>query len=325
MRRRAIIAGIGGTAVWLSGAHAQQRTHRVVGYLGGGLPSPGTPIVDAFRRGLREAGFTEGQNLTIEYRGADGQFDRLPALAADLVRGKVDVIVSAGTQAARQARKASKEIPVVFMIGDDPVAEGLVASLARPGGNVTGVNMLSADLAPKRLELLKELVPRARRIGLLVDPRNPTTQRVVGELEEAAKAKAVQLRVVRASSDAEIDAAFEIVAEQRFDALFVNADGYFESRRERIVPLAARHAIPAIYAYRDFVTSGGLISFGPSLRDAMRQVGVYSAMILKGAKPSDLPVVQPTLFELIVNLRTARTLGLTIALPILARADEVIE
>lgn len=325
MRRRALMAKIAGAAVWPAGARAQQKAHRVIGYLAGASPGPGAPYVVAFRRGLSESGFTEGQNLTIEYRWAEGNFDRLPGFAADLVSRKVDVIVCVGTQAAHQAKKASEAIPIVFMLGDDPVAEGLVASLARPGGNVTGVSILAVDLNPKRLELLKEVLPQARSVALLVDPRNPNNQRVIGEMQEAAKAKAIQLLVVKASSDSGIDAAFDILARHRVEALFVDTDGYFNSRRERIVALAARHAVPAIYAYRDFAAAGGLMSYGPSLTDAMRQVGVYSARILKGAKPRDLPVVQPTLFELIVNLKTARALGLTIAPSLLARADEVIE
>lgn len=325
MRRRALIAKIAGAVAWSAGAHAQQKAFPVIGYLNGGLPGPGAPFVVAFRQGLSEAGFVEGQNLTIEYRWGEGHLDRLPGLAADLVGRKVDVIASLGTQAARAAKDASKTIPIVFLLGDDPVADGLVASIARPGGNVTGVSNLAVDLNPKRLELLKELLPQARNIALLVDPRNANNQRVMREMQEAARAKAVQLHVVKASSDSEIDAAFDILAQQQVEALFVDTDGYFVSRRERIVALAARHAIPTIYAYRDFATAGGLISYGPSLMAAMRQVGTYSAMILKGAKTGDLPVVQPTLFELVVNLKTARALGLTIAPPLLVRADEVIE
>jgi putative tryptophan/tyrosine transport system substrate-binding protein len=325
MRRRALIAKIAGAAVWSAGAQAQQKVPRVIGYLGGGLPGPNALFTAAFRQGLRESGFIEGQNLTIEQRWAEGYFDRLPGLAADLVSRKVEVIACGGTQATRAAKDASRAIPIVFMLGDNPVADGLVASIARPDGNVTGVSILAVDLNPKRLELLKELLPRARVIALLVDPRNANNQRVMREMQEAAQAKGVQLRVLKASSESEIDAALDSLAQRQIEALFVDTDGYFNSRREQIVALAARHAVPAIYAYRDQAAAGGLISYGPSLTEANRQVGMYSGMILKGAKPADLPVVQPTSFELIVNLKTAKTLGLTIPPSVLARADEVIE
>lgn len=325
MQRRALIAKMAGAAVWSAGAHAQQKTRPVIGFLAGGPPGPNAAFLAAFRQGLKESGFIEGQNLTIEYRWAEGHFDRLPRLAADLVSRKVDVIACGGTQATRAAKDASKTIPLVFMLGDNPVADGLVASLARPGGNVTGVSILAVDLNPKRLELLKELLPRTGVIALLVDPRNANNERVMREMQEAAQAKGVQLRVLKASSESQINAAFDSLTQQQVEALFVDTDGYFNSRREQIVALAARHAVPAIYAYRDFVVDGGLLSYGPSLTAANRQVGVYSSMILKGARPADLPVVQPTSFELIVNLKTARTLGLTIPPSILARADEVIE
>lgn len=325
MRRRALIATIAGTAGWSAGAHAQHKALPVIGYLAGGSPGPSAPYEAALRQGLRGSGFVEGQNLMIEYRWAEGHFDRLPGLAAELVGRKVNVIACAGTQATRAAKDASKTIPIVFMLGDDPVADGLVASLARPGGNVTGVSILAVDLNPKRLELLKELLPRARVVALLVDPRNPNNQHVMREMQEAAATKGVQLHVMKASSESDIDGAFDILAQSRVDALFVDTDGYFNSRREQIVALAARHAVPAFYAYRDFAAAGGLISYGPSLTAAMREVGVYSSMILKGIKPADLPVVQPTSFELVINLKTAQALGLTVAPPLLARADEVIE
>jgi len=274
---------------------------------------------------LSASGFIEGQNLTIEYRCAEGDIDRLPGLAADLVSRKVGVIASIGTQAAQAAKGASQAVPIVFLLGDDPVEYGLVASLARPGGNATGVSILAVDLNPKRLELLRELLPRAGAIAVLVDPRNANKPHVMPEIEEAARAKGMKFEVLNASSDTEIDAAFDRLSQLHVEALFVDADGYFASRREQIVALAARHAVPAIYAYRDFAAAGGLISYGPSLAAASRQVGIYSGMILKGARPADLPVEQPTKFELVINLKTAKALGLTIPPSILVRADEVIE
>jgi putative tryptophan/tyrosine transport system substrate-binding protein len=325
VRRRPLLTLAGMASAWPSLSAAQPKAMPVVGFLGGGLPRPNALLLAGFRQGLSGSGYVEGQNLTIESRWAEGDFDRLPGLAADLVRRKVAVIACGGTQSTRAAKKASQTIPIVFMLGDDPVADGLVASLARPGGNVTGVSILAVDLNPKRLELLKELLPRARVIALLVDQRNPNNQRVMQDMHEAARAKEVQLHILKAGSESEIDAAFDTLARQPVEALFVDTDGYFTSRREQIVALAARHAVPAIYAYRDFAMAGGLISYGPSLSAAMRQVGAYTGMILRGAKPGDLPVVQPTSFELIINLKTAKALGLTVPPSILTRADEVIE
>lgn len=325
MRRRVLLAATAVGALSPVPVHAQRKAMPVIGFLGPGLPGAQMQYNAAFRQGLSGSGFIEAQNLTIDYRGAEGDFTRLPRLAGDLVGRKVDVIVCGGTHATRAAKDATRTIPIVFVVGDDPVAGGLVASLARPGGNVTGVSILSPELNPKRLELLKELLPHARIIGLLVDPRNRNHQLVLREMEEAARAKGVQVHVVKASSDSEIDAAFEVLVQHRIDALFVDSDAYFDFRRDQIVALAARHAIPAIFAYPSFTTAGGLISYGPSLISAYRQLGIYSAIILKGAKPSDLPVVQPTSFELIVNLRTARALRLTVAASLLVRADEVIE
>jgi len=313
------------SAAWPLGAHAQQKAHPVIGYLNNGDPRPAAPNLAAFRQGLSASGFIEGQNLTIEYRWAEGDIDRLPGLAADLVSRKVGVIASIGTQAAQAAKGASQAVPIVFLLGDDPVEYGLVASLARPGGNATGVSILAVDLNPKRLELLRELLPRAGAIAVLVDPRNANKPHVMPEIEEAARAKGMKFEVLNASSDTEIDAAFDRLSQLHVEALFVDADGYFASRREQIVALAARHAVPAIYAYRDFAAAGGLISYGASLAAASRQVGIYSGMILKGARPADLPVEQPTKFELVINLRTARALGLAIPPSILVRADEVIE
>ena len=325
MRRRALIAKIAGAAVWSAEARAQQKARPVIGYLNNGFARAAAPNVAAFRQGLSASGFIEGQNLTIEYRWAEGDIDRLPGLAADLVSRKVGVIASIGTQAAQAAKGASQAVPIVFLLGDDPVEYGLVASLARPGGNATGVSILAVDLNPKRLELLRELLPRAGAIAVLVDPRNANKPHVMPEIEEAARAKGMKFEVLNASSDNEIDAAFDRLSQLHVEALFVDADGYFASRREQIVALAARHAVPAIYAYRDFAAAGGLISYGASLAAASRQVGIYSGMILKGARPADLPVEQPTKFELVINLKTAKALGLTIPPSILVRADEVIE
>ena len=325
MRRRALIGKIAGVAIWPIAAHSQQKAMPLIGFLSGGAVDASGPNRAAFHGGLREAGFVEGQNVTVEYRHAEGRFERLPAMAADLVGRKVDVIVCGGTQATRAAKAATSAIPIVFLIGEDPVAEGFVASLARPSGNLTGSSILVGDLYPKRLELLRELLPRAERIALLVDPRTLSNQRVLPELQDAARAKGLGLHIVRATSETEIDGAFASLTQLQADALFVTADQFFGSRREQIVALAARHAVPAIYATRDFTTVGGLISYGPNLTAAIRESGGYAGRILKGASPADLPVIQPTRFELVINLKTAHALGLTIPPAVLARADEVVE
>jgi putative ABC transport system substrate-binding protein len=317
-----------GGAMTASGAvRAQQQAMPVVGYLAFGTPDSAAPLVAAFRQGLSETGYVEGQNVAIEFRGAEGDYDRLPALAVDLVARKVDVIV-ATAQSALAARNATSTIPIVFagLGGGDPVADGLVASLARPGGNLTGFSSLAIELNPKRLELLSELVPQASVIGLLVNTiNNPSAERIIRVAQEAASAKGVHLQVLKASSESEIDAAFATVSQLHAGAGVVVAALFFGSRLDQLVAVASRYAVPAIYPSRTYVTSGGLISYGPSLAGTWRQAGVYAGRILKGEKPADLPVQQPTTFELVVNMKTANTLGLTVPPSILARADEVIE
>jgi putative ABC transport system substrate-binding protein len=327
MRRRGFIALAGGAAFgWPVAVRAQQKAMPVIGYLSGGSPGFSAPYVAAFRQGLTETGYVEGQNLAIEYRWAEGRYDRLPALAADLVGRKVEVIVaSGGDVASRAAKDATSTIPTVFAVAADPVATGLVASFARPGGNLTGVSFLAVELSPKRLELLSELVPQARVIALLVNPKNPNAERVMRDVLEAARAKGVQLPILRASTDSEIDAAFGSLVQLRARALVVDPDHFIDSRREQLVALAARHSIPTIYGLRELTASGGLLSYGVSLVGVYRQLGTYAGSLLKGEKPADLPVQQPTKFELVINLKTAKALGLSVPQSILARADEVIE
>jgi putative ABC transport system substrate-binding protein len=326
MRRREFIALVGGTAVvWPLAAHAQQKAIPVIGFLGVPSPGPYAPYVNAFREGLSEGGYVEGQNLAIEYRWAEGRDDRLPALAADLVGRNVDVIATAGGPSPTLAAKgATSTTPIIFIDGD-PIGDGLVTSLARPDGNLTGVSILVVELNPKRLELLSELVPQAGVIALLVNPNNPQTERVMHDVEEAAHTKGVQLTILKAGTEDEIDAAFTSLVQSQAGALLVQADPVFTSLREAIVTLASRHAVPAIYPLREFAASGGLISYGASLTGSYRLAGGYVAKILKGAKPADLPVQQPTTFELVVNLKTAKELGITVPPSILSRADEVIE
>src|SRR5437763_8670254 len=329
MRRRELIFLLGGAATaWPLAARGQQKAMPVIGYLHTGSPDSNSPLMAAFRQGLSETAYVEGQNLAIEYRWAEGSYDRLPAMAAELVGRKVDLIVAPGaTPAALAAKNATSTIPIVFRTGD-PVADGLVASLARPDGNLTGVGILGGELTPKRLELLSELVPQAKVIALLVNPNNAGTERIkriIRDTEEAARAKGVQLPILKAGTESEIDAAFASLVQLHAGALLVAADPFLSSRREQLVALASRHAVPAIYAWREFVAAGGLISYGASLTAVFREIGIYAGKILKGAKPADLPVQQPTKFELVVNLKAAKALGLTLPQSMLMRADEVIE
>jgi len=328
MHRRRFIASLGTTIALPCVAAAQQKEMPVIGFLAA-TGSPGGltgPLRAALRQGLSETGYVEGQNVAIENRWAEGRYDRLPALAADLVGRKVDLIVtSGGPPSALAAKSATSTIPIVFTGAGDPVALGLVASLARPGGNITGFSLLSVDLTSKRLELLCDLVPQARVIALLMNPDSPQTEPTIRDVQEAAHARGVQLPVLKASTESQIDSAFASLVQLKAGGLVVDADAFFIVRREQIVALAARHAVPAICAWREYATAGGLITYGTSLAAVYRQVGIYAGKILNGAKPADLPVPQPMTFELVVNLKTAKALGLTVPPLILARADEVIE
>jgi putative tryptophan/tyrosine transport system substrate-binding protein len=327
LSRRGVSGLVGGAAVaWPLAARAQQPTMPVIGFLNPTSPEVITEPMRSFRQGLKDAGYVEGESIAIEYRFADNQPERLQEMAAELVKRRVSVIVATGgPTSALAARAATTAIPIIFNLEVDPVSLGLVASLARPGGNLTGVNILADELTAKRLELLRELVPGAARVTVFINPNNPAADATVKELEAAAHAMGLQTRALRTSSGREIDAAFGMFARERPDALFIAGDTFFNSRRVQLALLAALHRLPMTCGLRSYVEAGGLMSYGANLRDAYRQVGAYTGRILKGAKPADLPVVQSSKFELIINAQTARILGLTVPPTLLARADEVIE
>ena len=326
MRRREFVLLLGGAMTAARALHAQQKALPVIGYLNATSPRPYAANVAAFLEGLREAGWVEGQNVVIEYRWAENHNDQLPAFAADLVGRRVDVIVaSGGLVAVLAAKSATSKTPIVFTGVSDPVGSGLVAGLAHPGGNITGFSPFALELLPKRLELIFELVPRAREIALLVNSKEPRAERVIKEVEEAARTKGLQIQPLIVGGEDEIAAAFVTLVQRHADALLVSPDPFFSLQREKIVALAARHAVPAAYPWREDAAVGGLISYGPSIAAIRRQVGIYVGRILKGTKPADLPVQQPTTFELVVNVKTAKALGLTVPPSILARADEIIE
>jgi putative tryptophan/tyrosine transport system substrate-binding protein len=327
LRRRDFITLLGAAAAaWPLAARAQRPAMLVIGVLD--FRSPGTTenLLRAFRQGMKETGYVEGENVALDYRWANNQIDRLPALAAELARRQVSVIYATTNVAAFAAKEATTTIPIVFIVNEDPVGLGLVASLARPGGNATGINIFTAELTAKRLDLLRELVPGVARVAVLVNPANATSaESTLRDMAAAARTTGLQIKVLNASTSLEIEAAFASFKGERPDAVFVASDAYFYSRRVQLTYLATRHAIVATYAQRDFVEAGGLMSYGTNITDAYRQIGVYAGRILKGAKPTELPVVQSSKFELVINLPTARVLGLEVPPMLLARADEVIE
>jgi putative ABC transport system substrate-binding protein len=326
VRRREFVLAFAGAAAWPREACAQQAAMPVIGFLGSPSAAEWGPFVSAFQRGLKETGYVEGENVAVEYRWADGQYDRLPTLAADLVRRQVAVIFAAGSAApAIAAKGVTAAIPIVFAHGVDPVQFGLVASLNRPGGNVTGINFLAAGLGEKALGLMHELIPHVTVGGMFVNPNNPNAQSLTRTAQEAARSLGVQVHILNAVTVAEIDTTFASLREQRIGMLASGADPFFLGRREQFVALAARHAVPAIYFAREFVAAGGLMSYGTSISDAYRRGGIYTGKILKGAKPADLPVEQSTRFEFVINLKTAKALGVNIPDKLLALADEVIE
>jgi putative tryptophan/tyrosine transport system substrate-binding protein len=325
MRRRDFITGLGTAATWPLAAQAQPALP-VVGFVNGGSAEASAGVTAAFRKGLGETGYVEGRNVTVEYHALEGQYDRLPALMADLVRRPVAVIVAGDNVLALAAKAATATIPIVFGVPEDPVKLGLVASLPRPGGNATGINYFVQEVVAKRLGLLHQLVPKAVRVAVLVNPANATnSETTLRGVQEAARIIGLQIQVLNASASREIDAAFAILARERPDALFVAPDGFFASRGLQFAILAARDRIPAAYSSRDYVTAGGLMSYGTSFTDTFRQIGIYTGNILKGAKPADLPVVQSTKFEFVINLQTARALGIEVPPNLLALTDEVIE
>jgi putative tryptophan/tyrosine transport system substrate-binding protein len=327
MQRRQFIRLLGGSATaWPLAARAQQPAMPVIGFIRDGSAEPNARYAAAFRKGLNETGYVEGQNVTVEYHWLEGQYDRLPALLADLVRRQVAVIATPGTALALAAKTATAVIPIVFGVGEDPVKLGLVGSLARPGGNVTGINFFVQEAVAKRVRLLHEMVPKAVRVAVLVNPRNPSVvETTVREVQKAAPTMGLQVQILNASTVSEIDAAFATLARERLDILLVAGDAFLISRRVQLATLTARDKIPAAYPVREPVEAGGLMSYGTDLADAFRQIGVYTGSILKGAKPADLPVLQSTKFEFIINLHTARALGIEVPPAVLALADEVVE
>jgi putative tryptophan/tyrosine transport system substrate-binding protein len=325
MKRRAFIAALGGAAAWPMVARPQQPAMPVIGFLRSATLADVTDFVTGFRRGLKEAGFVEGQNVAIEFRSAENQLDRLPALVAELLRWPVAVIVGNGVSVVQAAKAATTTVPIVFATGADPVRAGLVASLNRPGGNVTGVVFLVGELGAKRLELLRQLVPKATTIAMLVNPGTPDTEAERSDVEAAAKAIGQQLLILDVSSDGDFEPAFATFVKHGAGALLVGAGPFLFSHRERLVALAARYALPASYVVRNAVVAGGLMSYGASQPEAYRQAGIYAGRILKGEKPADLPIIQSSKFEFAINLKTAKTLGLELQPQLLAIADEVIE
>ena len=326
MKRREFITLLGGgAATWPLAVRAQQPALPVIGFLNGGSAAAQAASATAFRQGLSQTGHIENQNIKIEHRWAESQYDRLPGMAADLVRRKVTVIAATGTPAALAAKAATTVVPIVFETAGDPLRLGLVSTLNRPGHNTTGVTQLSSELVSKRLGLLHDMIPAATIIGLLLDPHDPRAEMQASDMRAASRALGLQVHLVNASTEGEIDSAFAKLAQQRAGALIVGTGEFFSKRSEQIVALAARHALPVIYQYRAFAVAGGLVTYGTSLTDSYRQAGVYAGRILKGEKPADLPVLQPTKFELVVNLKTAKTLGLEVPDRLLALVDEVIE
>jgi putative ABC transport system substrate-binding protein len=325
--RREFITLVGGAAAaWPLAAKAQQTAMPLVGILLPGTPAAEMLLLDAFKRGLAQAGYVEGQTVVLEYRWADGRFDRLPALSADLVRRNVSAIVTlSGTISALAAKAATTSIPILFVTGGDPVKAGLIASLNRPGGNVTGINLLAGLLDGKWVELLHDVVPNVIDLAMLRNPNNPNSDPETGDAEAAAATRDLRLHVFNASTPNEIDSAYAALAQERLRAVLVGTDPFLNDRVEQLVALAARHAVPAIYGYREFTIAGGLLSYGTSRTEASRQLGIYVARVLKGERPADLPVQRAVKIELVLNIKTAKTLGLSFPLPLLARADEVIE